>query len=447
MKARVLNTLSFSFVLCLALMQQSIAESPLKISNNQNNAQKDNLDYLLDDYKTKFPVNDYIWQKEKPQQSAYDYFNKQQNDKSNKSISLDPHQQSLKTQMLQEQNRLQQAMQYNKQIVEQQNKQQTKNTKMTKIHTNHTNKPKSNINKTSPKNIDMEVLFLEAMEEKNPLFAEYGDEDFNLNYATAMGLGNANNISDYGNLFRDSYLGGRGNTQMQEDSTTKYGDSHFSNQENIDEATNEHKLYRTITAGKLIPCILLTPINSEIEGLVSAQVEQDVYAHMGRAVLIPRGSKVIGFYKNDNEIGQSRIQIVWREIITPQGVNIILTNAVASDSEGYAGAKGHLNNRYWQRYGMGITMQTLANAITFGVANTTQKPNASIGSSFYTGQILAQSQSDINNVLRQIISKQNDIKPIIQIKAGSRIYITPTAHIWFPIPRNKETMARYFDDE
>ena len=122
-------------------------------------------------------------------------------------------------------------------------------------------------------------------------------------------------------------------------------------------------------------------------------------------------------------------------------------NAVASDSEGYAGAKGYLNNRYWQRYGMGITMQTLANAITFGVANATQKPNASAGSSFYTGQILAQSQSDINAVLRQITAKQNAIRPIIQIKAGSRIYITPTAHIWFPIPKNKETMARYFDDE
>lgn len=548
MKAKALKTFSFSFVLCVALTQQGIAESPLAKSPSQTNSQRDNLDYLLDDYKTKFPVSDYVWQKDKPQQNVYNYFNQQKKGKGNieflgydgygnpilvdtdgyltdkegnlildsngnpikvlkdklgkvtyvdsngnavdsngkplldeygkpirvvtdkdgnimlvnsqgnlanyrgktildengKPIPLTKHQQSLKADMLQEQQRIQQELNRKKQAP-QPKRQQSTNNQNAKKPTHNTNK--SNSNKTTPQNIDMEVLFLEAFEEKNPLLAEYGDDDFNVNYANAMGLGNASNVDDYGKLFRDSYLGGRGNTQMQEDSTTKYGDSSFSNQENIDEATNEHKLYRTITAGKLIPCILLTPINSEIEGLVSAQVEQDIYAHMGRAVLIPRGSKVIGFYQNDNEIGQDRIQIVWREIITPQGVNIILTNAVASDSEGYAGAKGYLNNRYWQRYGMGITMQTLANAITFGVANATQKPNASAGSSFYTGQILAQSQSDINAVLRQIIAKQNTIRPIIQIKAGSRIYITPTAHIWFPIPKNKETMARYFDDE
>ena len=483
MKIKLFKTFSFSFVLCVALAQQSLAESPLAKSPSQTNSQKDNLDYLLDDYKTKFPVSDYVWQKERKQQNVYNYYNRQKKgegkinslgydgfgnpilvdssnnltdkegnlildsngnpikvlrdktgkvtyvdsngnaidsngnlildeygktirvitdnegnillvnskgnltnykgktllDEYNKPISLAKHQKSLKTEMLKEQQRIQQELNRKKQTTSPKRQQATNNQK-TNRHNNNTNK--SNSNKTTPQNIDMEVLFLEAFEEKNPLLAEYGDDDFNVNYANAMGLGNASNVNDYGKLFRDSYLGGRGNTQMQEDSNVKYGDSSFSNQENIDEATNEHKLYRTITAGKLIPCILLTPINSEIEGLVSAQVEQDIYAHMGRAVLIPRGSKVIGFYQNDNEIGQNRIQIVWREIITPQGVNIILTNAVASDSEGYAGAKGHLNNRYWQRYGMGITMQTLANAITFGVANATQKDNASAGSSF-----------------------------------------------------------------
>ena len=124
-----------------------------------------------------------------------------------------------------------------------------------------------------------------------------------------------------------------------------------------------------------------------------------------------------------------------------------MTNAVASDSEGYAGVQGHLNNRYWERYGMGIAMQTLANALTFTIANTTQKENAGMGAQYYTGQILAQSQNDINSVLKQITSKQMQIKPVITIKAGSRIYITPTAHIWFPVPKNNETMARYFHED
>ncbi|RDU65818.1 hypothetical protein CQA53_05605 [Helicobacter didelphidarum] len=308
---------------------------------------------------------------------------------------------------------------------------------------------------------EREALFQTSQRKRNPLLDEYGisEEEFHLYYninedeyyylmnETGQDSYNSNTKKHSANFFRDSILGQRSTIQTKDADDTKFGDSHFSNQENIDEATNEHKLYRTILAGKLIPAILLTPISSEIEGLVQAQIEQDIYANMGRAVLIPRGSKVLGFYKNDNDVGQSRLQITWREIITPQGVNILLTNAVANDSEGYAGAKGHLNNKYWEKYGMGITLQTLANALTFSISNLTQQPNAGITSQYYAGQILSQSQNDINSVLKQIIAKQSQIKPVITIKAGSRIYITPTAHIWFPIPKNNETMAKYYEEE
>ncbi|WP_264765555.1 TrbI/VirB10 family protein, partial [Moraxella catarrhalis] len=55
-------------------------------------------------------------------------------------------------------------------------------------------------------------------------------------------------------------------------------------------ASSENKLLRTITADRMIPAILITPISSEIGGSkIVAQVESDIYATMGRAVLIPKG--------------------------------------------------------------------------------------------------------------------------------------------------------------
>nr|WP_289769534.1 TrbI/VirB10 family protein [Helicobacter bilis] len=147
---------------------------------------------------------------------------------------------------------------------------------------------------------------VKAKQPRHPILDEYGVDDLSELDNSEMSLDE---------IMRQSLLVAN-DSKTKEASTVKYGDSSFSNQENIDEATNEHKLHRMIPAGKLIPCVLLTPINSEIEGIVSAQVEQDIYAHMGKAVLIPRGSKVIGFYKNDNNVGQARLQIVWREIIT-----------------------------------------------------------------------------------------------------------------------------------
>ncbi|MCI5968697.1 TrbI/VirB10 family protein [Helicobacter sp.] len=191
-------------------------------------------------------------------------------------------------------------------------------------------------------------------------------------------------------LIRDGILSDRANPSIVDYSNSNkriYGVDSFSNQPNINEATNEHRLFRMIRAGRMIPAVLTTAISSDLSGLVTAQVEEYIYATMGQAVMIPRGSKAIGFYQNNNTIGQNRLQIQWREIITPQGVNILLTNAMTSDSMGMSGALGEVNNKYFERYG------------------------------------------------------------IIEIKQGSRIFLVPTHHIWFPKPKNNEVMVQYFTKE
>ncbi|SQC36310.1 VirB10 type IV secretion protein [Helicobacter fennelliae] len=248
-------------------------------------------------------------------------------------------------------------------------------------------------------------------------------------------------------LYKSAVLGERveGNSQIFAQRSSLYGDSGFSNQQSIDIATNEHRLYRMIRAGRLIPAVLMTPIVSNIEGIITAQVEQDVYAAQGRAVLIPRGTKVMGFYKNDNKIGQSRLSIVWREMITPQGVNILLTNAMSADSRGINGVEGYLDNKFSQRYGLGLFLNTLSNGLMISISNLTQK-NGTMTSP-YTAQLFSNAQGDINNIFKQLIQEQSKIKPTIEIRAGSRIFITPTTHMWFPIPKNGEVMAQYFSDE
>ncbi|WP_110558162.1 DNA type IV secretion system protein ComB10 [Helicobacter cinaedi] len=248
-------------------------------------------------------------------------------------------------------------------------------------------------------------------------------------------------------LYKSALLGERaeGNSQIFAQQSSRYGDDGFSNQKSIDIATNEHRLYRMIRAGRLIPAVLMTPIVSNIEGIITAQVEQDVYAAQGRVVLIPRGTKVMGFYKNDNKIGQSRLSIVWREMITPQGVNILLTNAVSADSRGINGVEGYLDNKFEQRYGLGLFLNTLSNGLMITISNATQKIGT--GANPYTTQLFSNAQGDLNNIFKQLISEQAKIKPTIEIRAGSRIYITPTTHMWFPIPKNGEVMAKYFNDE
>lgn len=229
------------------------------------------------------------------------------------------------------------------------------------------------------------------------------------------------------------------NTNEGKKITFDFGDSKFSNQPSIDVSTNETKLYRTITANKMIPAILINAISSDLSGKITAQVEDDIYASMGNAVLIPKGSQVIGFYANNNQIGVNRLQVVWSEIITPQGVDILLTNASNADVAGKSGMVGKINNKYWERYGLALTLSTLANAITLTIANQTAKfPN------YQTQQVLSQGGQDISSIMQNIIQQQIKINPTIEVQAGSRIFINPTTHIWFPEPKNGEILVRYF---
>ena len=162
---------------------------------------------------------------------------------------------------------------------------------------------------------------------------------------------------------------------------------------------------------------------------------------MGRAVLIPRGSKVIGFYTNDTKIGHERLEIRWREIITPQGINIMLTDAMAADNMGMNGVVGAINNKYWERYGIAYSISTITNALLLGIASKMGNSNNS-----YATEIYSNARSDVSSVVQDIIQQQSQIKPTIEIKSGSRIFLVPTNHMWFAKPKNGEVMMQYFND-
>lgn len=351
---------------------------------------EENLDYLFKD--SKFPVDDYIWKGgfKKPSQDVNEAFIKAKNER--KSLE----------QIQSEENNQTQA-----QNLEEQLKQELQ------------------------KNIEKK----KDEEEKQKLKEQNTQLQAQLKQQSA----NSQNIH---NLMRDVVLGERYQTGTYiSNPNSRYGADSFSNQKNIDTATNEHRLYRTILAGTLIPATLTTAISSDIEGIVTAQVEQDIYARMGRGVLIPRGSQVIGFYQNDNKIGQDRLNIIWREIITPQGVDILLTNAIASDTLGMNGAKGELNNKYMQRYGIPFTISTLSNMLLLTLS--TRNGN---GGNSYSNQIYDQSNQDLTTIVKDILEQQAQIKPTIEIRQGSRIFIRPTAHIWFPKPKNGEVLAEFFNN-
>lgn len=228
----------------------------------------------------------------------------------------------------------------------------------------------------------------------------------------------------------------------------EYGADRFSNLNIQDKASNEHKLYRTISAMKMIPAILITNISSDIGGKIIAQVEEDIYAEMGKAVLIPKGSKVLGNYTSNNKIGEYRLNVFWTRILTPQGVNIMLTDAYGADLAGAMGLIGDLDSKYWQRYGIPLALSTISNGLIITLNNVTSKysNNANSANAYMNAELMQNMQGDISQIMAQIIREQVKIQPTIRIEKGSRIFITSNKDIFFPIPKQNEILARFFDE-
>ncbi len=206
---------------------------------------------------------------------------------------------------------------------------------------------------------------------------------------------------------------------------------------------------RTITADRMIPAFLVRPISSQLAGNVVAQVESNIYGAMGRVVLIPKGSRVIGFYQSNNKIGEYRLEVIWTRIITPHGINILLTNAKGADVKGYNGLVGEVHSRNFQRYGIPMTLSTLSNGLLLAVNAKTASANnqSDLSQAYMTAQILSGMRQDVSTIIQRIVQEQMKIQPIITIREGSRIFIAPSQDIFIPIPKNRETLARFFREE
>src|SRR3546814_5511769 len=88
--------------------------------------------------------------------------------------------------------------------------------------------------------------------------------------------------------------------------------------ENNSSDVSPHKLIApvspwTVQAGSVIAASLITGLNSDLPGLVTAQITENVYDSVtGRSLLIPQGARLIGSYDSVVAFGQSRALVVWQ---------------------------------------------------------------------------------------------------------------------------------------
>lgn len=158
----------------------------------------------------------------------------------------------------------------------------------------------------------------------------------------------------------------------------------------------------TVPQGALIAAVLETAIDSDLPGFVRAVVSRDVLSFDGTRVLIPRGSRLVGQYRSEVALGQSRAFVVWTRLLLPDGISIQIASP-GTDPLGRAGLNGKVNRHYLQRYGPGL----LSTAITAALSNNS------------SNQLVIGTAQTIPSA----VTSGETIKPTVTVKHGTAIQV------------------------
>lgn len=180
-------------------------------------------------------------------------------------------------------------------------------------------------------------------------------------------------------------------------------------------ANKVEQLDYTIIQGKLITGILETAINSELPGMIRAVVRENVYAEQGSNILIPKGSRLIGNYQSEQNIGHSRVFVLWNRLITPNGIEIQL-DSTGTNTLGQAGLTGLVDRHFFARFGEAA----LLSLISAGASNINVGKNDEYNSRSSYKQALSESFSSSAN---HALTQNQNLGPTIHINQGTPIKV------------------------
>ncbi len=182
--------------------------------------------------------------------------------------------------------------------------------------------------------------------------------------------------------------------------------------------------------GSIIPATLVTGINSDLPGRITAQVSQNVYdSATGRHLLIPQGSKLFGRYDSSVSFGQNRVLVIWTDIIFPNGSTLQIGGMAGTDEAGYGGFSDKVDNHYLQTFGSAI----LVALIGAGTEMMIPQDRNSFGSANSAEDAARRSFAEtFGQISEQTVSRNLNVQPTLEIRPGYQFNVLVDQDMVFP---------------
>ncbi len=170
-----------------------------------------------------------------------------------------------------------------------------------------------------------------------------------------------------------------------------------------------------VQAGTIIPAALITGINSDLPGQITAQVTEHVYdSPTGSHLLIPQGARLIGQYDSQVAFGQRRALLVWNRIVMPDGTSIVLERLPGTDTAGFSGLEDKVDHHWGQLFRAAALSTLLGIGSELGSIDEESEIARAIRES---------AQDSVSDIGQQIVRRQLNIQPTLTVRPGFPIRI------------------------
>ena len=153
----------------------------------------------------------------------------------------------------------------------------------------------------------------------------------------------------------------------------------------------------------------------------------DVYDSVkGKSLLIPKGSRLVGQYNSNVNIGQERVMAAFQRLILPNGTSVNLAGMQAADQMGASGLEGDVNNHFWRMFSSSFMIAAISWAFDKNSPSTVVINNSSAEEArSITGEIL-------QDISRTILDRSRAIAPTITIDKGMKLNVVVNKDIAIP---------------
>lgn len=188
-----------------------------------------------------------------------------------------------------------------------------------------------------------------------------------------------------------------------------------------------------LKTGAVIPGVMVTGINSDLPGNIIAQVSQNVFdTATGRQLLIPQGAKLFGVYDSRVIYGQERVLVAWNRLMFPDGSAVTLGAMPGSDMAGNAGYTDKVNNHYLRIFGSAILMSMITGGMSYSMDSLDSGGDSD--NPTLQDEMGAALASQLGQATLQLLQKNLNIKPTLEIRPGYQFNVIVTKDIVFQQP-------------